>query len=84
MKVRLPSKQPSPVQETHKAAREFNQDNIFKGVGLNHEDLNEEGNLNIRANMRPGHGIVYKEDNYRDSGPEYMAQDDVKSKYSLE
>ena len=72
MKVRLPSTSnvPSPKDKS-RGCREFNQDNIFRGMGLNQQEMNEEGNLNIRANMKPGHGIVYKEDNYKDAGPEY-------------
>jgi hypothetical protein len=34
--------------------------------------------------MKPGHGIVYKEENYRESGPEYLEQFPSKQKFSLD
>ena len=83
MKVRIPlSTQPSPDGDSKKPAREFNQESIFKG--MNQQSLNEEGNLNIRANMKPGHGIVWKEENFRESGPEYLDKFKTKQKLSLD
>jgi hypothetical protein len=47
-------------------------DNIFRQHGPNNSDFTTEGNLNIKANMKPGHGIVYKEDNFKEMGPSYI------------
>lgn len=49
-------------------------------------DLNQEGNLNIRANMKPAYGIVYKEENFRENGGDYIEKFKSKTtkKFSLE
>ena len=87
MKVRLPSRRISPeVPEARVVSGTYNQENIFRGAGLDKIELNQEGNLNIRANMKPAHGIVYKEDNFREAGGDYMEKFNGKSKkkFSLE
>ena len=71
----------SPTKET-RTAKDFNQDYIFRGAGLDKMELNEEGNLNIRANIKANHGIVYKEDNFRDNGPDYIEKYASKQKFS--
>jgi hypothetical protein len=34
--------------------------------------------------MKPGHGIVWKEENFRESGPDYLDKFKSKQKFSLE
>jgi len=51
---------------------------------MNQQALNEEGNLNIRANMKPGYGIVWKEENFRENGPDYIDKYKSKHKISME
>jgi hypothetical protein len=48
------------------------------------ENFNEEGILNIKANMKAGTGIVYKEDGHRENGPSYIDRFRKTPKYSLE
>jgi hypothetical protein len=71
LEVKIPTKRISPIQPPNQAAAQFS-DNIIRRYGPKQSDYTVEGNLNIKANMTAGHGIVYKEDNHREIGPSYI------------
>lgn len=82
LQVKLPSKVSSPI-EISRVSSANTQDNILRLHGPKQQDFTEEGNLNIKASMKAGHGIIYKEDNYRESGPSYIEKFGSAQKYTL-